>query len=68
MAASYSELGTVCVALGELQQAKDYHGRALDIRLKKLGPEHDFVALSYSDLGTVCVMVAMECGDAIQSN
>ena len=53
VAASYSGLGTVCGALGELQQAKDYHGRALDIRLKNLGPKHVGVAASYSALGTV---------------
>ena len=39
--------------LGELSEAKDYHYRALAIRLKKLGPEHLDVASSYSHLGSV---------------
>ena len=32
---------------------KDSHARALDIRLKQLGPEHVHVATSYNNLGIV---------------
>ena len=39
--------------LGELSEAKEYHDRALAIRLKKLGPEHVDVANSYINLGSV---------------
>ena len=39
--------------LCDLSQAKDYHDRALAIRLKTLGPEHLDVASSYSHLGSV---------------
>ena len=39
--------------MGNLQQAKEYHKRALDIRLKKLGPEDTDVATTYNNLGVV---------------
>ena len=39
--------------LGETDQAKDYHNRALEIGLKKLGPEHVRVASSYNNLGNL---------------
>ncbi|KAJ7390193.1 hypothetical protein OS493_026703 [Desmophyllum pertusum] len=48
-----SNLGTVHRDLGELQQAKEYHDRALDILLEKLGPEHVDVARTYNNLGSV---------------
>ena len=50
---SYDNLGTVYRSLGDFQQAKDSHARALDIRLKQLGPEHVHVATSYNNLGIV---------------
>ena len=50
---SYDNLGTVYRNLGDFQQAKDSHARALDIRLKQLGPEHVDVATSYNNLGIV---------------
>ena len=50
---SYDNLGTVYRNLGDFQQAKDSHTRALDIRLKQLGPDHVHVATSYDNLGTV---------------
>ena len=50
---SYSNLGILYIKLGDFQQAKDNHARALDIRLKQLGPEHVHVATSYDNLGTV---------------
>ena len=50
---SYDNLGTVYRSLGDFQQVKDSHARALDIRLKQLGPEHVDVATSYNNLGIV---------------
>ncbi|KAJ7390190.1 hypothetical protein OS493_026699 [Desmophyllum pertusum] len=52
VADAYFYIGNVHIHLGELQQAKEYHDRALAIRLKKLGPEHVDVAATYSNLGT----------------
>ena len=44
----------ICHALtSDFQKAKDYHARALDIRVKQLGPKHIDVAASYNNLGTV---------------
>ena len=45
--------------LGELQQAKDYHGCALNILLKNLGAEHVEVAYSHHGLGNVF----LACGE-----
>ncbi|KAJ7377680.1 hypothetical protein OS493_027759 [Desmophyllum pertusum] len=56
VAATYGNLGSVHQALGDFEQAKDYHHRALEIRLKQLGPEHVDVATTYaaySNLGAV---------------
>ena len=39
--------------LGDFHQAKYYHARALDIRLKHFGPQHIDVANSYNSLGNV---------------
>ncbi|PFX13368.1 Nephrocystin-3 [Stylophora pistillata] len=50
-AACYHKMGIVHSEQGETDQAKDYHKRALKIRLKKLGPEHIDVAASYNSLG-----------------
>jgi tetratricopeptide (TPR) repeat protein len=36
---SYNELGAVFCEKGELDRAKDYHERALEIREKHLGPD-----------------------------
>ena len=49
----YVFLGSVSHDLGELEQAKEYHERALRIRLKKLGPDHLDVAMCYNTLGSV---------------
>ena len=38
-------------ALGELQQAKDYDQRALEIQINVLGSKHISVAGSYNNLG-----------------
>ena len=39
--------------LGDFDQAKENHYRALKIRLRKLGPEHVGVATCYNNLGSV---------------
>ena len=39
--------------LVELEQAKDYHQRALEIRINMLGGKHIDVATSYNNLGVV---------------
>ena len=49
----YGHAGYLHIKLGDLSQAKDYHDRALTIRLKKLAPDHVDVANSYSILGIV---------------
>ena len=53
VAISYSNLGLVYKAMGELEQAKDYLQRAMDIEIKVLGPKHVDVATSYNNLGLV---------------
>ena len=50
---AYGFIGTVYHSLGDLQQAKEYHNRALTIGLNKFGPEHVDVAESYNNLGSV---------------
>ena len=59
----YRHLGNVHKKLGDVSQAKDYHDRALAIRLKKLGPDHVDVANSYNSLG----IVHDELGDLSQA-
>ena len=53
VATSYNILGSVFKAIGELEQAKDCHQRALEIWIKVLGPNHINVATSYNNLGFV---------------
>ena len=53
MAFCYNGLGNVFLACGEFQEAKDYYGRALNIRLKNLGPENVDLAFCYYGLGNV---------------
>ena len=65
---AFGYLGTVHYSLGDLQQAKECHNRALTIGLKKLGPEHVDVAESYNNLGSVHyglgdLQQAKECHD-----
>ena len=36
-----------CFKMGEFQQAKNYHQKALEIRKTQLGPNHNDVATSY---------------------
>ena len=54
--------------LGDLRQEKQCHDHALNIRIKKLGPEHFDVAESYNNLGAVHrglgdLQQAKECQD-----
>ena len=51
VAKSYNNLGAVHQELGELEQAKDYHQRALEIQINVLGAKHIDVAKSYNNLG-----------------
>jgi len=46
-------LPNVLSDLGDLEQAKEYHKRAMAIRLQKLGPHHVNVADSYNNLAAV---------------
>nr|XP_058973711.1 uncharacterized protein LOC131800045 [Pocillopora verrucosa] len=46
-------LGGVQRELGDFQNSKENHERALDIQLKNLGPQHVDVANSYHHLGNV---------------
>ena len=46
-------LGLVQRELGDFQNSKENHERALDIQLKNLGPQHVDVANSYHHLGNV---------------
>ena len=50
---AHGYIGTVYHALGDLQQAKKFHDRALTICLKKLESDCVEVAKSYNNLGTV---------------
>ena len=49
----YVFLGSVHHDMGDLEQAKEYHEHALNIRLIKLGPDHLDVAMCYNTLGSV---------------
>ena len=40
VAKSYNNLGLVHKALGDLEQAKDYHQQALEIQINVLGEKH----------------------------
>ena len=53
VALSCHNMGVVYQQLGDLQQAHECFEIALQIRLKKLGPNHCDVALSYHTLGVV---------------
>ena len=53
MTNSYNHLGPVHQHLGDLQQEEECLDRALNIFLKKLGPEHVDVAESNNNLGAV---------------
>ena len=44
----------MCGDKGDLQFARNYHQRALEIRLEQFGPNHIDVAASYNNLGVLC--------------
>ena len=46
-------MGDIHQQLGDLQRAKEYQDRSLAIDLKKLGPDHTYVATTYSKLGDI---------------
>ena len=39
--------------MGDKEGVKDYYARAMEIRLKKLGPDHVDFATSHNNLGVV---------------
>ena len=49
----YLYAGIAHKCMGNLEQAKRFHERALDIYVKQVGPEHVYVAHSYNCLGSV---------------
>ena len=53
VAFSYNSLGDVHREFGDLEQAKEYYKRALNIRLRKLGPEHVDVKRKQNQLRNV---------------
>ena len=53
VATTYNNLGQIHRDLGDFEQAKECHQRALSITLKKLGAEHVDVATIYGNLGLV---------------
>ena len=53
MADCYSNLAAVHTRLGDLEQAKEYHERALTGYLKMFDPEHLDVARCYHNLAGV---------------
>ena len=56
-ATTYDNLGLVHGNLGEFEQAKEYHERALAIGREKLGAKHVAVATTYNNLGCTIVVV-----------
>ena len=53
VATSYTNLASIYKYLGDLEQAKEYQQRALDIKLDKPGQEHVNVARSYNNLALI---------------
>ena len=54
---SYHNLGNVHSDLGDFQEAKQYHEKALAINTEQLGSNHVDVAMSYSNLGSVHILL-----------
>jgi len=52
MAATLNNIGTTLHFKGEHDKAVEYHTRALDIRMERLGPRHPHVAASLNNIGT----------------
>ena len=53
VATNYKNLALIYQDIGDLEQAKEYQQRALNIRLDKLGPEHVDVATNYNNLADI---------------
>ena len=53
VATSYNNLASVYNSLGEYNQAKELHEKALTIRKKIFGEDHAHVAASYNNLALV---------------
>ena len=53
LAAVYNVLGNVHHSMGEFQESKEYHERAVTVRIKKLGSQHIDVARSYNNIARV---------------
>ena len=53
LAAVYNVLGNVHHSMGEFQESKEYHERAVTVRIKKLGSQHIDVAQSYNNMARV---------------
>ena len=53
LGAVYDVLGNVHLIMGEFQESKEYHERAVTIRIKKLGSQHIDVASSYNNMANV---------------
>ena len=53
VASSYNNLATVYHSLGEYNQAKEFHEKALMIRKKIFDEDHVDVATGYNNLATV---------------
>jgi tetratricopeptide (TPR) repeat protein len=51
MAATLNNIGTMLDSKGEHDKAVEYHTRALDIKMERLGPRHPHVASSLSNIG-----------------
>jgi CHAT domain-containing protein/Tfp pilus assembly protein PilF len=57
-------MGSCCLALGDLSQAETYYRQALDIRKKVYGDNHPEVAHPYQNLGN-CYLARREYPDAL---
>ena len=53
IASTMNDLGNVYRREGKLKEAKQLYDRALDIRVRMLGPDHPDVGTSYNNLGTL---------------
>ena len=49
----YNNIGQVYVSLTEYEQAIDFLGKSLEIRIKELSKEHTSIATSYNNIGRV---------------
>ena len=52
-ATSYYNFASIYKGLGDVDLAKEYQQRVLEIQLDKLGPEHVNVTLNYFNLASI---------------